>query len=67
MNKHFKKLAGAVTASLLCLIASAFPLSASATIYDDCDVNHDGDVDILDTICLSRYLNGTYDVVNYKL
>ena len=56
MNKHFKKLAGAVTASLLCLIASAFPLSASATIYDDCDVNHDGNVSVADVSSLVDYL-----------
>lgn len=63
MNKRFKKLVSAVTASLLCMTAGTFPLSAFA--YDSCDVNHDGDVDILDVINVNRYCSGTLSGTNY--
>lgn len=40
--------------------------SFSASAYDDCDVNHDGDVDVSDLVVISRYLAGNLYCADYN-
>lgn len=42
------------------------PITASATTYDNCDVNRNGYVETADLILLNRYLAGQFSVSNYN-
>ena len=58
-----KKLISMLTA-FACSVVLTVPLSAMA--YDPCDVDHDGQVNILDVITINRHLAGTYFISNYN-
>lgn len=79
--KAMKKLMGAVVA-VVCGVSLGMPFSAAAqdlpgeleaadglaaTAYDNCDINQDGTVDILDVIKFNKYLNGYFSYPNYNL
>ena len=41
-------------------------INALTTVYDPCDVNHDGSVDIMDYIFIDKFLDGTKHIINYS-
>ncbi len=75
--KAMRKLMGVIMA-MVCGLSAVVSVSASAdefgdpesdkiasmTTYDPCDVNHDGNVSIVDVICINRYLGGTEAVLH---
>ena len=72
--KIIRNLLGA-TIALMCGVCFSFPTSVisaeseicdSVRTYDPCDVNHDGDVDIMDYIRISKYLDGSQGVVHIE-
>ncbi|SFD18649.1 trypsin-like peptidase domain-containing protein [Ruminococcus albus] len=55
--------------SLLCVYAedpSSEEIDESLTRYNPCDVNHDGNVNITDSIIVAIYLNGIRSYTNYN-
>lgn len=60
--KKFYKFATAFLALIMLLPFGTIHAAA----YDDCDVNHDGYVDISDAVLLSRYLAGDLYISNYN-
>ena len=72
--KNTKKLLGAAI-SIMYGVCFIFPTSVIAAeledfdlvrTYDPCDVNHDGDVDIMDYIRITKYLDGSQGVVHIE-
>ena len=63
----FKKLTAMLTAFACAgVLASSVGMTASATVYDQCDVNQDGLVNTSDVIALNKYLMGQLYVPNYN-
>ena len=60
--KFFYKFTSALLAFVLLGSFDTFHAAA----YDDCDVNHDGYVDISDAVAISRYLSGDCYVTDYN-
>lgn len=60
--KKFYKFATAFLALIMLLPFGTIHAAA----YDDCDVNHDGFVDVSDAVATARYLAGNHYISNYN-
>ena len=61
MKKFYK-----FTTAFLALIMLLPFGTIHAAAYDDCDVNHDGFVDVSDAVATARYLAGDHYISSYN-
>ncbi|MDO4157292.1 MAG: dockerin type I domain-containing protein [Oscillospiraceae bacterium] len=51
-------------AAFIVAMAGIMPVSADGILYGD--INNDGSVNLMDCICINKYLKGRCDLLNYE-
>lgn len=63
--KKLKRLVTTVfIAAFIVAMAGTMPVSADGILYGD--LNNDGTVNLMDCICMNKYLKGKCDLLNYE-